>query len=78
MMRDLLKEGEKVYVHCTAGIYRSPQMIVLYLTRFENYSIEQAVNKVKNSHPFAKPNHKVIKDAVKEIEMHRSLTQILI
>ncbi len=53
-------------------------MIALYLARFENYSIEQAVNKVKKSHPFAKPNYKVIKDAVKEIEMHRSLTQILI
>jgi protein-tyrosine phosphatase len=34
MMRELLKNGEKVYVHCSAGIYRSPQMIALYLTIF--------------------------------------------
>lgn len=26
-----------VYIHCTAGIYRSPQLAILYLVRFENY-----------------------------------------
>jgi hypothetical protein len=53
-------------------------MIALYLTQFEDYSIEQAVNKVKKSHPFARPSHKVIKDAVNEIETRHSFTQILI
>lgn len=34
LMRELLRDGERVYVHCSAGIYRSPQMIALYLTLF--------------------------------------------
>lgn len=78
MMRDLIRDGEKVYVHCTAGIYRSPQMIALYLAHFEDYSIEQAVNKIKMDHPFAKPNCKVVKEAASLIRLHRSLSQILI
>ena len=40
LLSDLLKEGGKVYVHCSAGIYRSPQMIALYLTLFEHYPLE--------------------------------------
>lgn len=40
IMRDLIKSGERVYVHCSAGIYRSPQMIALYLSLFEKYTID--------------------------------------
>jgi protein-tyrosine phosphatase len=39
MMTDLLKDGGKVYVYCSAGIYRSPQIIALYLSMFQNYSV---------------------------------------
>lgn len=31
ILRDLVKENEKVYVHCTAGVYRSPQIVILFL-----------------------------------------------
>jgi protein-tyrosine phosphatase len=78
MMRDLIKDGEKVYVHCSAGIYRSPQMIALYLTLFEKYSIEQAVNTIKASHPYAKPNCKVIRDAIGLMQLHRTNRMVLI
>jgi protein-tyrosine phosphatase len=72
MMRDLIRDGEKVYVHCSAGIYRSPQMIALYLTIFERYSLEQAVSTVKANHPYAKPNARVVREAVGLIQLHRS------
>lgn len=72
VMRELLREGERVYVHCSAGIYRSPQMIALYLTLFERYSLEQAVAAVKENHPYAKPNWKVVRDAVGLIQFRRN------
>lgn len=72
VMRELLREGERVYVHCSAGIYRSPQMIALYLTLFERYSLEQAVAAVKDNHPYAKPNSKVVRDAVGLIQFRRN------
>ena len=36
---EALKEEGKIYVHCTAGIYRSPQMIAMYLAAFKKYNI---------------------------------------
>jgi protein-tyrosine phosphatase len=72
VMRDLMRDGERVYVHCSAGIYRSPQMIALYLTLFERYSLEQAVSTVKANHPYAKPNSKVVRDAAGLIQLHRN------
>lgn len=62
-MKDLMKE-DKIYVHCSAGIYRSPQMIALYLILCEKYSIDSAVKHLKENHPYAKPNCKVIKEAI--------------
>ena len=35
----LVQKHKKVYVHCTAGIYRSPQLIAMFLVRFRNYSL---------------------------------------
>lgn len=78
MMRELIKEGEKVYVHCSAGIYRSPQMIALYLTLFEKYTVEQAVGMIKSNHPHAKPSSKVIRDSISLMQLHRVNRQILI
>jgi protein-tyrosine phosphatase len=38
-MEKLMKKQGKVYVHCSAGMYRSPQIIALYLILVEKYSI---------------------------------------
>ena len=63
LMKELIKE-EKVYVHCSAGIYRSPQMIALYLILYEQFSAEKAVQTIKEKHPYAQPNIKIIKQAL--------------
>jgi protein-tyrosine phosphatase len=39
IMDQALAKGGKIYVHCTAGIYRSPQMIALYLVAIKKYNI---------------------------------------
>ena len=76
ILRDMIKSGERVYVHCTAGIYRSPQMIALYLTIFDKYSLEEAVHFIKRNHPYAKPNCKVIKNTIGMMDLRRSAKQI--
>lgn len=65
-LREMLRESGKVYVHCTAGIYRSPQIIALYLAQFQDYSVEQAVDMVKMNHPLARPNCKVITEVYRQ------------
>jgi len=42
-MEEALQSGGNIYVHCSAGIYRSPQMIALYLIAIKKYKMEEAV-----------------------------------
>lgn len=60
VLRELMRE-ERVYVHCSAGIYRSPQMIALYLVLCEQYPLETAIQTIKENHPYAKPSSKVVR-----------------
>lgn len=55
LLRQLVETYGTVYVHCTAGIYRSPQLVVLYLVQFEELSVEQAISFVKSRRPCAQP-----------------------
>lgn len=63
-MDEVLARGGKIYVHCTAGIYRSPQMIALYLVAIQKYKIEDAVALLKERHSYAKPSFKTIQEAL--------------
>lgn len=66
-MEHILRNNGKIYVHCSAGMYRSPQIIALYLILVEQYTIESAIETIKERHPFAKPNYLVICSAIDEI-----------
>jgi len=50
----LLDKFGKVYVHCTYGIIRAPTIAILYLTTFNNLSIQDATNLVKHKRKIAK------------------------
>ncbi len=75
-MNELIKEGMKVYIHCSAGIYRSPQMIALYLAVCDHYTVEQAISIVTSNHPFARPSSKVIKDAMSTMRHKRMKSRV--
>ena len=64
IMEQILSSGENIYVHCSAGIYRSPQMIALYLIAIKKYQLEEAVTLLEERHPYARPSPKVIKQAL--------------
>jgi protein-tyrosine phosphatase len=42
----LLTAGHKVYVHCTAGAGRSPNVVIAYLHWVKGWDLEEAVNHV--------------------------------
>lgn len=44
---DLLKNGHRVYVHCTAGVNRSPTVVVAYLHWRLHWALEQALDHVQ-------------------------------
>ena len=47
----LLRQGHRVYVHCTAGINRSPLVVLAYLTLVEGASLEEAMTLLVRARP---------------------------
>ncbi|KAF8911671.1 protein-tyrosine phosphatase-like protein [Gymnopilus junonius] len=62
-----LKNG-KVLVHCTAGVSRSPTIIVVYLMRAYGMSLKDALGMVIRARPSANPNQ-VLLQRLKEVEV---------
>ena len=51
----LLGAGHKVYVHCTAGLGRSPLVTLGYLTLVDNYTPDDAIQTILKARPDAVP-----------------------
>ena len=60
LLNKLLKEGNTVYVHCTAGMSRAAATVIIYLVLYENYTVEDAANFCKKHRPVICPNYGVI------------------
>lgn len=53
---ELVKEGERVLVHCLEGIDRSPTAVMVYLKDKQGLSTQQAVAKVRAHRPQSDPH----------------------
>ncbi|MGQ9575646.1 MAG: dual specificity protein phosphatase family protein [Thermoguttaceae bacterium] len=49
-LEDLVRAGQTVYVHCSAGVNRSPSTVVAYLHWVEGWEFDEAVNYVRARH----------------------------
>ncbi len=61
-LEELLKENERVYVHCTAGINRSTGIVVSYLVLKRGHSVESAYRLVKSRRPQASPYRRLLEE----------------
>lgn len=75
LMDELLQEG-RVYVYCSAGVYRSPQLVALYLALHQQYSLEDAINLVRKTHPYAKPSYKTLHAALRLAKLKKFLRKM--
>eukprot|EP00442_Polarella_glacialis_P003455 CAMPEP_0115148920 /NCGR_PEP_ID=MMETSP0227-20121206/64156_1 /TAXON_ID=89957 /ORGANISM="Polarella glacialis, Strain CCMP 1383" /LENGTH=546 /DNA_ID=CAMNT_0002559037 /DNA_START=66 /DNA_END=1707 /DNA_ORIENTATION=- len=53
---DMVRQGKKVFIHCTAGMGRAPAVAVVYLCRYQGYSFEHAHSHVRAHRKVATPN----------------------
>lgn len=53
---DRLKQGERVLVHCSAGMNRSSSVCCAVLILLEGLSAEAALRRVREHHPWARPD----------------------
>ncbi|KAH8116393.1 protein-tyrosine phosphatase-like protein [Phellopilus nigrolimitatus] len=50
------KKKRKVLVHCSAGISRSPTIVIAYLMKYQSHSLLQALARVWSRRPKVVPN----------------------
>lgn len=59
-LETLLEAGHTVYMHCTAGVNRSPSIAVAYLNQVEGMPLEDALEVVVQQRPQADPYEEVL------------------
>lgn len=60
LVRQLIQDGHSVYLHCTAGVNRSPTVALMYLNLIEAIPVEEALAIVQIRRPQAKPYEDVV------------------
>jgi predicted protein tyrosine phosphatase len=78
----LLAAGHRVYVHCTAGINRSPLTVLAYLTFVESQPFEEALAIVVGGRPGAEPTweayHGAREDLLSKVQENIALEAYLL
>jgi protein-tyrosine phosphatase len=62
-LHDLLNAGHRVYLHCTAGVSRSPTVAVAYLHWVLKWPLERALDELRVMRPGCSPLADVIRVA---------------
>lgn len=60
ILRRLLEEGHTVYLHCTAGVNRSPSVAMGYLVRVRGEPVGEALSVIRRARPQAEPYPEVL------------------
>jgi protein-tyrosine phosphatase len=47
-LNNLIRAGHRVYVHCTAGVNRSPTVVIAYLHKYRGYDLKTAAKLVQD------------------------------
>jgi protein-tyrosine phosphatase len=60
-IKELQDKGEKIYVHCYAGVSRSATVVLYYLMFYHNYSLKYAIRYLRSKRMGIQPNPGFIK-----------------
>lgn len=61
LIHQYIDQGKSVYVHCLAGIERSPTVCVAYLCCYQQLELWEAINGVRRVHTKASPTDEQLK-----------------
>ncbi len=70
MMHEQIEQDRAVYVHCLAGVERSPTACIAYLCQYQDLELWEAVSHLKQVHPDAMPTDS-------QLQVVRELVQLI-
>jgi protein-tyrosine phosphatase len=56
LVHQTIQHQQPLYVHCLAGIERSPTVCIAYLCQYYNLELWEAMNWIKQAHPSSTPS----------------------
>jgi len=56
LIHDLISKNRVVFVHCNAGVSRSPSVVIAYLIKFQGMCFQDAFELVRSKRASTKPN----------------------
>ena len=65
---DFIKSADKIFIHCVAGVSRSPTVVLGYLIRNRRMCLEEALKYIKSKRYEASPNPNFLRQ-LKEFEL---------
>jgi predicted protein tyrosine phosphatase len=69
LIHNHIQSQQPIYVHCLAGVERSPTACIAYLCLHHDMELWEAINRVKQAHPNARPTEsqiQVIRDLIRQ------------
>ena len=66
-LNDLLSAGNRVYVHCNAGVCRAPATVLGYLCYYRGMELEQGLEYIRRNRPQAHPYISAVEKALKQL-----------
>lgn len=69
LIHDHVQSQQPIYVHCLAGVERSPTACIAYLCLYQDMELWEAINRVKQAHPSARPTEgqiQVIRELIRQ------------
>lgn len=65
VLNQLLQAGHTIYVHCTAGVWRAPTVVIAYLHWCDGWPLDEAFAHVKRQRPCS-PSLEALRAATRE------------
>ena len=72
-----LEDGSNVLIHCSAGVNRSPTVVIAYLIKYRGQSVETALEFVKSKRPCIMPTRYYISQLIDFENRHRDRAHIV-
>lgn len=75
-VRQGLARGEKILIHCQAGVSRSATIVLLYLMLYRHYPLNEAMALLRHARPIVNPNRGFMNFLMRVDRLNQSVLRV--